>query len=130
MTEFDKPRIVIVDDNQSQLRGLKRALTLRGVEVAAFTDTKSATEAIAENAKIDLAVIDFNLGFGGDSSEFIRDVIIPRGIEFARLTSEVDDIPVDVRGKLVIDKSQNTDEISLILNAIRRPDLIEIKPVE
>jgi CheY-like chemotaxis protein len=108
MPDNQSPKILIVDDDKSVRDSVKGFLE----EAYKFVvlDAGSVAEAeeiIAQNADINLAIIDGDLGTGGDADEFVRTLLASSKIPIFRLSATPHKILPDARGKEVFTKGAN-----------------------
>lgn len=102
-----KRLILLLDDDSYLLREVEKFLSQSGYEVITCEDVASAERALSR--KPDLAIVDLFLdGSAGDelSNDFIRNILLPAGVRYARLTSAPFLVPQDLRGAFVLHKQE------------------------
>lgn len=110
---MSKPIILIVDDDVTVLRTFRAALTARGCTVVCAESIEEARCAL-DDAQPCFALVDLMIEGGtGEhlTNEFVRGVLAPRGIEYARITSAPRLVPSDAIGALpIFDKNLWDDD--------------------
>lgn len=125
MAEFERPKVLILDDSVPQVMALTMSLEHCGLKVFGAHNTTDAARLVAEHPDLALAVVDLELEGGGDSNGFIRESLETRGIRFARRTMSPNRIPEDTRGEFVLSKATMDlhDEVDAIVKAVGLPNL-------